>query len=255
MLKTPLNYEFDKVVDSLRLQEYRVNVDDEISLQMYSNNGYSIIFLGAGSAGVSNTTGVNQGGGGGGMMGGAMGGGGGAMGGGMQYKVRPDSTIKIPLIGNVKVTGKTLSELEIIIENLLKPHFKNPFVIARISNKRIFVLKQGRQSTIYQLQNQNTTLFEVLAGTGGVPDGGNASKIKIIRGNLDNPEIYLVNLSKIDGIKDANIIMQANDIVYVDPFINYASLISSDVGTLVSLISSGWILYWIYTGDRLRPTN
>lgn len=241
MLKTPRNFKFAEVVDSLRQQEYRINVDDEVSLQMYSNDGYSFIFLGMGSAGVTNTKGSDgdQGGGGGRMMRG---------GGGNSYKVRPDSCIKIPIIGLVKVAGLTLTELEIVVENKLKNHFKDPFVIARIENKRIFVLKSGNNSVVYQLQNQNTTLFEVLAATGGVPDDGNASKIKIIRGNPENPEIFMVDLSKVDGIKDANIIMQANDIVYVNPFLNYAALIGQDISTIANFASS---IVLLFTIDRI----
>lgn len=236
MLKTPINYEFDTVKDSLMNEEYYVDVDDEISLQLFSNNGFSIIRLGQG--------GGNQGGGAGGNQGG--GGQNGQI--GMFFKVRPDSTIKIPVIGNVKVVGLNITQLEELIESKLTNQFKDPFVIARISNRRIFVFKSGNSSSIYQLQNQNTTLFEVLAATGGIPNDGNASRIKIIRGNPNNPEIFLIDLSRIDGIKDANIIMQAGDIVYVDPFLNYANFIVQDISLVLGLLSSVLLVYTLLVG-------
>jgi polysaccharide export outer membrane protein len=248
MLKTPLNYEFDKVVDSLRYEEYRVTIDDEILFTMYNNNGYSFISLGTGGAGVtlSSAQGNISGGAGGAM---AMGGG---MGRGMGYKVRPDSTIKVPLIGYIQVVGLTMGELENLMEEKLSYHYKDPFVIARIENKRIFVFNSGNAAAIYQLQNQNTSLFEVLAGTGGVPINSNASRIKVIRGNAKNPEIYLINLSKIEGISDANMIMQAGDIVYIDPFINYANFIVSDIGGIMGLLSSVIIVYSLFLGRNTR---
>jgi polysaccharide export outer membrane protein len=248
MLKTPLNYEFDKVVDSLRYEEYRVTIDDEIMFNMYNNNGYSFISLGTGGAGValSSAQGSSSGGGGGGM---AMGGG---MGMGMRYKVRPDSTIKVPLIGYIQVVGLTMGELENLMEEKLSHHYKDPFVIARIENKRIFVFNSGNAATIYQLQNQNTTLFEVLAATGGVPANSNASRIKVIRGNAKNPEIYLIDLSTIDGISDAKMIMQAGDIVYIDPFINYANFIVTDIGGVMGLLSSVIIVYSLFLGRNTR---
>lgn len=239
MLKTPINYEFDTVKDSLRNEEYYVDVDDEISLQMFSNNGFGLIILGQGGGQGNNQLG-NQGGG--------QGNGQRNNQGGNFYKVRPDSTIKIPVIGNVKVVGLNITELEELIENKLIDQFKDPFVIARISNRRIFVFKSGNSSGIYQLQNQNTTLFEVLAATGGIPNDGNASRIKIIRGNPDNPEIFLVDLSRIDGIKDANIIMQAGDIVYVDPFLNYANFIVQDISLVLGLLSSVLLVYTLLVG-------
>ncbi|MEY5040876.1 MAG: hypothetical protein RLZZ414_411 [Bacteroidota bacterium] len=250
MLKTPLNYEFDKVVDSLRYEEYRVTIDDEIMFNMYNNNGYSFISLGTGGAGValSSAQGSSSGGGGGGMaMGGGMG-----MGMGMRYKVRPDSTIKVPLIGYIQVVGLTMGELENLMEEKLSHHYKDPFVIARIENKRIFVFNSGNAATIYQLQNQNTTLFEVLAATGGVPANSNASRIKVIRGNAKNPEIYLIDLSTINGISDAKMIMQAGDIVYIDPFINYANFIVTDIGGVMGLLSSVIIVYSLFLGRNTR---
>lgn len=247
MLKTPLNYEFDKVVDSLRYEEYRVTIDDEILFTMYNNNGYSFISLGTGGAGValSSAQGNNSGVGGGMAMGGGMGI-------GMRYKVRPDSTIKVPLIGYVKVVGLTMGELENLMEEKLSHHYKDPFVIARIENKRIFVFNSGNAANIYQLQNQNTSLFEVLAATGGVPANSNASRIKVIRGNAKNPEIYLIDLSTINGISDAKMIMQAGDIVYIDPFINYANFIVSDIGGVMGLLSSVIIVYSLFLGRNTR---
>ena len=247
MLKTPLNYEFDKVKDSLRFEEYRVTIDDEIRLTMYNNNGYSFVALGTGGAGVTLSSATSNNNGAGVGMG-AAGMGGVGIGGGMGYKVRPDSTIKMPIIGYVKVGGLTMNELETVIEEKLSSHFRDPFVIARIENKRIFVFNSGNAANIYQLQNQNTTLFEVLAGTGGVPTSSNASRIKVIRGNPKNPEIYLIDLSKIEGIQYANMIMHAGDIVYIDPFINYANFIVSDIGGIMGLLSSVIIVYSLFLG-------
>ena len=247
MLKTPLNYQFDKVRDSLRYEEYRVTVDDEVMFTMYNNNGYSFISLGMGGAGVAISSAEGTSSGGGGAIG-RMG----ANGRGMGYKVRPDSTIKVPLIGYIKVAGLTMQELETLMEEKLAHYYKDPFVIARIDNKRIFVFNSGNSARIYQLQNQNTTLFEVLAATGGVPSNSNASRIKVIRGNSKNPEIYLIDLSKIDGIDEANMIMHAGDIVYIDPFINYANFIVSDIGGIMGLLSSVIIVYSLFLGRNTR---
>ena len=63
MLKTPTNYKFKAFADSINYKKpYKIAVDDEVAVQMYSNDGYSIISLtsGGGSGG-----GVEGGGGGG----------------------------------------------------------------------------------------------------------------------------------------------------------------------------------------------
>ena len=229
MLKTPTNYKFKAFADSINYKKpYKIAVDDEVAIQMYSNDGYSIIQLTIGGAGGRN--------------GGAVGNGNrGAD--GNSYKVRTDSTIKVPLIGRIKVAGLSLAEVEAKIESKLVNQFNSPFVICRISNRRVYLFQGGYNSSIVELQNENTTLFEILAGSGGIYQEGNASRIKLIRGDLKNPDIYLVDLSTIDGMKTANLNLMAGDIIYIDPFINYASRISSDVGSIFGFLSTILLVY------------
>ena len=229
MLKTPTNYKFKAFADSINYKKpYKIAVDDEVAIQMYSNDGYSIIQLTTGGAGGRN--------------GGAVGNGNrGAD--GNSYKVRTDSTIKVPLIGRIKVAGLSLAEVEAKIELKLVNQFNSPFVICRISNRRVYLFQGGYNSSIVELQNENTTLFEILAGSGGIYQEGNASRIKLIRGDLKNPDIYLVDLSTIDGMKTANLNLMAGDIIYIDPFINYASRISSDVGSIFGFLSTILLVY------------
>ena len=235
MLKTPVNYKFKEFVDSVNYKEaYKIAIDDEISIQMFSNDGYNIVNIGGNSSNSNGNNTINSSGGGG---------IGANQRNGIGYKVRSDSTIKVPVIGRIKVVGLTLNQIEKKLEELLKSQVNSPFVIARIFNRRIYIFQGGYSASIFQLQNENTTLFEVLAQTGGVYQEGNASRIKIIRGELNNPEIYLVDLSTIDGIKDANLNMQAGDIVYIDPFINYGSRISTDIVSTLGFLSSLLLVY------------
>jgi len=235
MLKTPVNYKFKEFIDSVDYKaSYKIAIDDEILIQMFSNDGYNIVNIGG------NQTNNN----GGGIIPGS------ANNVGIDnqrnrfgYKVRSDSTIKVPVIGKIKVVDLTLNQIEEKLELLLQSQVNSPFVIARIFNRRIYIFQGGYSASIFQLQNENTTLFEVLAQAGGVFQEGNASRIKIIRGNLSNPEIYLVDLSTIDGIKNANLNMQAGDIVYIDPFINYGARISNDIGSSLGFISSLLLVY------------
>ena len=236
MLKTPTNYKFKEFIDSVNYKNpYRIAVDDRISIQMYSNDGYGFIGIGnqrGGQGGGQGSQGFGQG---------SQGGGQGSQ--GFGYKVRSDSTLKIPIIGKVKVVGLTLDEIETKFEEIIENQVNSPFVIAQIFNRRIYIFQGGYSANVFQLQNENTTLFEVLAQTGGVYNEGNASRIKIIRGDLKKPDIYLIDLSTIDGMKEANLNMQAGDIIYIDPFINYGSRISQDIGSTLGFLSSLLLVY------------
>ena len=156
-----------------------------------------------------------------------------------------DSTIKVPLIGRIEVVGLTLNELENKIEEILKTQFNSPFAIVQISNRRVYLFQGGNKAQVVFLNNENSNLFEILATVGGVSEGSNASRIKLIRGDLENPDIYMIDLSSIEGIKTANLSLKAGDIIYIDPFINYGNRITSDIGSILSLFSSILLVYSI----------
>jgi len=224
MLKTPIDFKYDEFDTTMLVQQYRVVIDDEIQLSMYANDGYNFVSLG-GSGVVS----ISQ---------------------GTAFKVRSDSTIKVPIIGKVNVVGMTLEGIETHFEKILESQFQSPFVIAKIDNRRIFVFSGISSASVFMLHNQNTTLFEVLANVGGIPGGGNASQIKLIRGDLDAPKIYKIDISTIEGMRDAELTMQAGDILHIEPFINYATIITSDVLSALSILSTSLLVYSLFnTGN------
>lgn len=216
MLKTPKDFVYQPFPDSSVYEQYKIAPDDILQLRIYSNDGFKAVnFSNNGNNNLNNTN--NN---------------------GNYYRVNSLGNVKIPVIGDVAVQGLNVIEAEKLFEDRLSKYFNNPFVIIEITNKRVFVFKGGSTASVVNIQNENTTLFEVLAMTGGIDQNGNASKIKLIRGDLKNPTIHIVDLSTIEGMKNADLVMQANDIIYIDPFYNYAQMITSDLSTLLSLVST-----------------
>jgi hypothetical protein len=116
------------------------------------------------------------------------------------------------------------------LQVLYSPYYREPFVQTRVTNNRVIVLGAlGGQ--VLPLTNDNMNLIEVLALAGGVDGsgsgggggngvyryGGKTSNIRIIRGDLKNPQIEQIDLSTISGMRRANLQMEPNDIVYIEP--------------------------------------
>ena len=43
MLRTPRNYEFDEIDSKLNELEYKIDVNDQLTFQLYTNNGFQLI--------------------------------------------------------------------------------------------------------------------------------------------------------------------------------------------------------------------
>ncbi len=82
-------------------------------------------------------------------------------------------------------------------------------------------------------------MLEAIALAGGITERGRASKIKLIRKNDKGKRVvYKIDLSTIDGLGYADIIVQANDYIYVEPVPEIGREILKEVTPIVSLITS-----------------
>jgi polysaccharide export outer membrane protein len=219
MLKTPRNYSYDKIVDSLSAQDYRIAANDVLQLRIFSNDGFKIIDL---SPAASNFASVNT-----------------------DYTVERDGYIKLPIVGRTKISGLTVREIESYLEQIYTEYYVKPFIIVKVVNKRVIVFPgNGGLAQVLPLVNNNTTVLEAIALSGGISQDGKAYKVKLIRTEgTSKPKVYLMDLSTIDGISAGNTTVLANDIIYIEPRYRVASTLVGELAPVIALISSTFVIY------------
>lgn len=204
MLKTPKDYHFDQLHDSTTSVNYKISPNDFLNMRLFSQDGFHIIDLTnsnntaiSGGTGTSSANAVNT---------------------SIDYLVETDGTVKLPVIGRTHIVGLTLREATEMLEKKYSTYYIKPYILLTIDNRRVIVFP-GDPGTakVIPLLNNNTTLIEALALAGGITEDGKAKEVKLIRGDPAKPEVYLINLYTIEGIKEGNTILQANDIIYVTP--------------------------------------
>jgi polysaccharide export outer membrane protein len=164
---------------------------------------------------------------------------------GMFYIVDKDGFVRLPVLGELNVAGYTETELERLIAEKVSAYIVDPFVEVRVINRRCFLFK-GTSGQVVSLNQSPTSLLEVVAMSGGITAGLKAYKIKLIRGDLKNPQITIIDLSTIEGMQRSNLIVQTNDIIYIEPRRRYvrdllreSTIIFSFVTTVTSLYLLG----------------
>ena len=232
MFKTPKDGTFK--FDSLQMEpanEYKIGPGDRFLFFFSTNNGERIINS---LSGVGGENGQGQR-----MMQNTQN--------AMDYLVRSDGTAEIPVIGLYPVSGLTVVQLEDSLTKILSKQFQNPFVQIRLSNQRVIVFPGRGQAQVVYLQNVNTSLLEVIAMAGGISDDGFSNSIKVMRQNKSGKRsIFKVDLSTIEGLKAAEMIVQSNDYIYVDYKPRVASGILTEVAPWISLISTSLTLFFIF---------
>lgn len=159
------------------------------------------------------------------------------------YLIDVNGFIKLPLVGDIKLDGLSLKQAEEVLQKEYARFFKDPFVQITFANKRVIVLG-SLEGQVIPLENENTTVVEVLALAKGLDNDSKAQNIRLIRGD----KVYEIDFSTIAGFKNGNMLIQSGDVVYVEPvrrpfsegLRDYSGVISMIVAlaTLITVISS-----------------
>jgi polysaccharide biosynthesis/export protein len=221
MLKTPREYTYDKLADSLSKQDYKIEANDLLQVRIFSNDGFKIIDLAN-----SNQNARFD----------------------LDYVVTNEGTAKLPLVNKVKLAGLTVQEAETYLEQVYDFYYVKPYVSVKVINKRVIVFPgNGGDAKVLNLTNNNTSVIEALALTGGIAEDGKAYKVKLIRNDgSSKPKVYLMDLSRIEGIAAGNSVVLANDIIYVEPRYKFARTLVAEITPIISLLSSTIIIYSLF---------
>lgn len=153
------------------------------------------------------------------------------------YTVQTDGFVYLPMIGEVQLEGLTARQADSLLSIKFRKYYKDSYVRVQFLNKRAIVFK-GTKGEVIPLINENTTLVELLAMTGGMPNDLRATNIRLIRGDLRNPNIYVIDLSTAEGMRRVNLQIQPDDIVYVEPIRKTFLESVSDISPILGLITS-----------------
>jgi len=227
MFKTDTDYVFDQLTDSLD-EEYKISSNDILEFQLFTNKGARLIETTTSTDGAKQLFRENQ----------------------FNYTVDGEGKVEFPEIGKVEVSGLTIFELQDKLEIEYSHLYNEPFVSLKILNNRVIVFPgSGGDALVITLVNQNTTIIEALALAGGIADRGDASKVKLIRRKGDNQEVFIMDLSTIEGIQFAGMTVQANDLIYVEPTPQLASELLKDISPIVTIVSGIALIFAIFSSN------
>jgi polysaccharide export outer membrane protein len=220
MFKVPkgeINYDS---IPMAPLEDYRISIDDKITFSLTTNDGAQIIDM---ISGVSERgqTGVNP----------------------HEFVVRRNGEVELPVIGNVAIAGLTIEECEDTLTKRFSM-YQSPFVQVKVTNQRVIVFPgNGSDAKVIPLVNSNTTLMEAIAQAGGITERGKANTIKLMRKVDGKREVYGIDLSTIEGLKYVDMIVQANDYIYIEPTPDLGKEVAEDVVPIISIFSSAIIIF------------
>lgn len=165
------------------------------------------------------------------------------------YLVDVNGEIDFPILGKLKVEGRTRGQVtELIKQRLIDEDLiKDPIVMVNFLNFKITVLGEVGGPGVYDIPGDRITLLEAIAKAGDVTDDGRVDRVAVIREYGNKRRIMFHDLRSKDVFNSPCYYLQQNDIVYVEPSANKTrdnaqrafstfSMILSFITTVTSLI-------------------
>lgn len=136
------------------------------------------------------------------------------------YTVDRKGNIDFPILGSIKVEGRTRDEIaekiksELVDRNLIR----DPVVTVEFMNMYISVLGEVNKPGRYNFNQDRLTLIEALGLAGDLTIYGRRDNVKVLREVDGQQKVFMVDLrSGADLYNSPVFYLQQKDIIYVDP--------------------------------------
>lgn len=160
------------------------------------------------------------------------------------FTVDRKGEIKIPVLGNIKVLGLTLKQIEEKIESeLLKNYFKetsNIFVTVKLPGIPYTTIGEFGNTGSQVIYKERITLMEAIANSGDITITGDRANIVVIRQYPTGVKRHTIDITDMDAINSPYYYVKPNDLIIANPLPQKSfGLGTNAFGTITSLLSLG----------------
>lgn len=133
------------------------------------------------------------------------------------FMVDQNGDINYPQLGLVRVSGKTIQEVQQTLQEMVNNYVLNTSVHVKLVNRNITVLGEVRQPGIKPMTNSYLTIFEALGTAFDITDYGNRRNVKLIRETPEGQEVVQLDLTDPNLIYSKYYYIMPHDLIYVEP--------------------------------------
>lgn len=152
------------------------------------------------------------------------------------YLVNNEGFVDFPILGMIKVGGKTRSEVIKDLKDRLLEYIQDPIINLRIMNYKISILGEITKPGSYTIPSERISLIDAISLAGDLTIYGKRNSIKVIREIEGKKTTTIIDITKSDFINSEYYYLKQNDVVYIEP--NKTKINGSSVGPNTSVIIS-----------------
>lgn len=133
------------------------------------------------------------------------------------YSVSDSGYIEVPLIGKVKVVGKTIDQVSSDIRKITAEYVNDAIVVVKLMSFRVTIIGEVKRPTVITNYHDKMTILEAIAQAGDMTDYANRKVVTLIR-NIDGENVsYKIDLTSKDILSNPGYYLTPGDVIVVDP--------------------------------------
>ncbi len=133
------------------------------------------------------------------------------------YEVDTAGIINLPMIGRVKVVGKSLVQCEKIIEDTARHFVKEITAKVKLLDNRVTVLGEVKNPGMYYKYGPDFTILEAIGMAGSTTNYALLDSVLVLRPTMYGSETYVVNLKNTSALASDAYFLQPNDVIMIQP--------------------------------------
>ncbi len=163
--------------------------------------------------------------------------------------VNLEGEIEFAVLGKIKVAGLTLFEAQDSIKAAASKFIPDVIVRVRMLNFRFTILGEVNGEKTVTSVTTRLTMMEAIGQAGGFAELADRSRVKVIRQNNNNAEIFYVNLLNEDYLESPYYYVQQNDVLIVPPLKQrtFKRYFTSNLGIITTTLSFAFLIYSLST--------
>lgn len=159
------------------------------------------------------------------------------------FLVAQDGTITFPILGVIKVAGKSTTDLQILFSKMLndKGYIRDANVNIRVINSKVTVIGEVNRPGTYSFSEQNISLNQAIGYAGDLTINGKRKDVLLIRENNGIRTYTKLDLTSSSWFSGPYYYVKQNDVIIVNP--NGARVLASgyfsNITNILAVLSFG----------------
>lgn len=131
--------------------------------------------------------------------------------------VNSNGNVRLPLVKSIHIAGLSQTAAQRKVEKAYGAYLEDAELYLEVLNKRAYILGEVQKPGEIRLFNETSTLLEIIAKAGDLKDTANRHAVVILKNRGNKVYTETVDLTGVNSLKMASIVIYPNDVVYVTP--------------------------------------